>query len=309
MGAGSSFHTTPKHIRNIIKTEINEKVKPLKHKGSFAFPFHSKTKFYKINVFQSQDESSKYNDHMQEISTFSNLHYLCLPCEIKLIDNYVLTTFPLYNHDLFELHNKLTFTQLANITIDLMQVVCDLHSMGLVHGDIKPENILINKDYKPVLCDLDSLCSPQGVLRVGTEYYSPPIGLFKEAIHMGKKKDASWFEVYAMFDLFALGHTIQKLMYAKSSHNIHFQNFWQACAEILISTNLRYFYSSNNKKVRAVDLMHIMRYYNIFPSKQMKCDCLFRDEWTECDFCYKDSINDTRVAEACGNKNVVIKCG
>ena len=51
----------------------------------------------------------------------------------------------------FSKSKPLTIVQVYNIGIQLLQRVRDFHSIGYVHGDIKPCNILIGKAKTPVL--------------------------------------------------------------------------------------------------------------------------------------------------------------
>lgn len=70
--------------------------------------------------------------------------------------------------------------KLKNITLDsqrfmeeLESAVSHLHMAGLAHNDLKPSNILLNKDHMPVLIDYGS-CRPFGgrLMQGGTPGWS-----------------------------------------------------------------------------------------------------------------------------------------
>ncbi|QPG74245.1 hypothetical protein FOA43_001570 [Brettanomyces nanus] len=64
------------------------------------------------------------------------------------------------------LATKLTEREILQIMLDITQAVYAMHSLHLIHRDIKIENVLINADYHFKLCDFGSACSilsvPQG---------------------------------------------------------------------------------------------------------------------------------------------------
>lgn len=75
-----------------------------------------------------------------------------------------------------------------------------LHSMGYVHLDFKPDNLMITEDFKVKLIDFDLACErPRGVLRLkqvdGTPSYLPPEALLRN--EYGEQTDIYAFGVTA----------------------------------------------------------------------------------------------------------------
>ena len=68
------------------------------------------------------------------------------------------------------------------ITKDLAAGLKYIHSKDIIHNDIKPENIIIDKTYTPRITDFGLSCSPRPAMysipfcetRGGTPYYMPP---------------------------------------------------------------------------------------------------------------------------------------
>jgi len=88
-----------------------------------------------------------------------------------------------------------------------------LHSKGLVHKDVKPENICINQAGYPRFIDFD-ICSPQGRLTggCGTKGYSAPEALFAEK---------GWLPL-PQADIFGLAMTLLFLEDPELFYPIHF---------------------------------------------------------------------------------------
>jgi serine/threonine protein kinase len=61
-----------------------------------------------------------------------------------------------------------------NLIPALYRAVRAIHAAGYVHSDIKPENILINEDYEPILIDFGSTVRIGHAFEFGTYNYLPP---------------------------------------------------------------------------------------------------------------------------------------
>ncbi len=81
---------------------------------------------------------------------------------------------------LAERNKLLTTEQALNITRQIAGALAAAHNAGVIHRDLKPDNVLIRPDGQPVLADLGlavvaggSKLTQTGVL-IGTPYYVPP---------------------------------------------------------------------------------------------------------------------------------------
>lgn len=300
MGAGSSlYRRTPKHIRSIMKKHVHEKTKVSVVRGNFAWPFVSAKFFYKINEFKHEEDAKAFHGHLASTRKKFPTEHVCHALECTLVDNhYVLSKYHRHMGDLFELRNKLTFEQLSRVLLSLVSGLIEVHSMGVVHGDVKPENILVTHNYKAILCDLDNMEKPTQVKSIGTEYYSPPVGLFREGLAMAKSGEVTYYELYAMVDMFGVAATIQALLLNRKTRNVHRKVFWERVVQMMMETNLKYFFNDRvqQKMVRAIDCIPIMTYFNIAPVEEPTCDCSYRPEWSRgCLFCDYGSVEEIEV--------------
>lgn len=80
---------------------------------------------------------------------------------------------------LYELLGKQTTSELRETFKGLVKILCELHSLGIAHRDIKAENVILNKYRGLVLIDYDLSCSNAVACvgyNVGTlDYLSPRI--------------------------------------------------------------------------------------------------------------------------------------
>ncbi len=65
---------------------------------------------------------------------------------------------------------------------EMLDALSHLHGKGWVHGDLKPENIVLDASARPVLVDLASAVPPPGGERLGSPPYCPPEQLDKGAV-------------------------------------------------------------------------------------------------------------------------------
>jgi serine/threonine-protein kinase len=80
-------------------------------------------------------------------------------------------------------YGPLSADKAARVLADVLEALAALHAAGLCHGDLKPENVLLDADLRPVLCDFGlsvewaatgpaRLPAPGG--RPGTWHYMSP---------------------------------------------------------------------------------------------------------------------------------------
>ena len=94
-----------------------------------------------------------------------------------------------------ELHTKIIFKS-------ILEAVRFCHEHNICHRDIKLENILLDKDFNPKICDFSFACENASDLKsnLGTSGYKPP--------EVSKSKQYDGFKV----DIFCLGVTLMILV-------------------------------------------------------------------------------------------------
>jgi serine/threonine protein kinase, bacterial len=107
--------------------------------------------------------------------------------------------------------------QVRQLLIDLLPVLTYVHGKNIIHRDIKPDNIILRKDDRPVLIDFGAVKEavntaiyqpgqPQGSIVIGTPGYLPP----EQAV--GRPIFAS--------DIYSLGMTAINLLTGKSPQEL-----------------------------------------------------------------------------------------
>jgi serine/threonine protein kinase len=85
-----------------------------------------------------------------------NSPYIIKMNDIFDYNNYWFMIFPYYKTDLFTHLPNICFKpeRLIELLLGISEGLLYLHNKGYMHGDIKPENIMIDNDGKPILIDL-----------------------------------------------------------------------------------------------------------------------------------------------------------
>lgn len=85
--------------------------------------------------------------------------------------------FPYYKQDLYfyiKKKCKIPYDECINIFYKIADAVDFMHSLGLIYCDIKPENILLDKNLEPKLIDFGHLTINKSFYKKGTIYYNSP---------------------------------------------------------------------------------------------------------------------------------------
>ena len=109
-----------------------------------------------------------------------------------------------------DVHKRLTVEEIDQLMIDLLNAVSTLHAAGVLHCDLKPENVFIvrrGERYTAMIADYDDSffmdAPPAAEKIVGTpEYFSPELGLY--VVGAGTQ-DEPPAPLRAPSDIFALG--------------------------------------------------------------------------------------------------------
>lgn len=167
-----------------------------------------------ISIADVEDKNMK-KSIKREIDIISRLNH---PNIIKIQESFKLTTNEdeyyviimeyCENGDLLAHAIKHMFKseyEKKKIIYDVLDAIRYLHENGISHGDIKSENILLDSQNSPKLCDF-GFCSTSSVLgndsKNGTLYYAAP-ELFAKGKYDPKKSDiwAIGITIYSIFEL------------------------------------------------------------------------------------------------------------
>jgi serine/threonine protein kinase len=99
----------------------------------------------------------------------------------------------------------------------IVEAVNQLHQLGVVHADLKPENIIVSPDYRCKLCDFDSAGrvnesfprTPQGDLKFSFSWVAPEV--FKVYEEERKTRGRQHLSLCHEMDIFPLGLIIDLL--------------------------------------------------------------------------------------------------
>lgn len=124
--------------------------------------------------------------------------------ENKKVDNFVtraLLEMSRGNQTLKEYFKNTSIQEKLLIFLGVCTAVQDLHKLGFVHGDLKPDNVLVH-DENVLLIDFDQTQEIGNIIGQGTPYYGN-----KYLLEDGSAKP--------VFDIFSLGLILYELFYDK----------------------------------------------------------------------------------------------
>jgi serine/threonine protein kinase len=67
---------------------------------------------------------------------------------------------------------RVTHATMAQLCLGMLSALESVHSHGIVHADIKPDNIFLGVGFEPILIDLGSACVPAGAAKSSERTYS-----------------------------------------------------------------------------------------------------------------------------------------
>ena len=92
-------------------------------------------------------------------------------------DNNSCIYYRYYKYDLHEYimeHKKIKYIVCLDMFYKIIDAVDFIHSLGLIHCDIKPENILLDENLNPKLIDFGFTNVNRSFGEIGTSYYISP---------------------------------------------------------------------------------------------------------------------------------------
>lgn len=110
-------------------------------------------------------------------------------------------------------HQPFSLKRALEILLQIAYALCHLHTHGIVHGDVKPENILITETGQVKLIDF-------GIAHVLTEKNrsNAPKRLVGTPIYMSPEQLENWGNVSCQSDIYSLGIIAYELALGKITH-------------------------------------------------------------------------------------------
>lgn len=183
-------------------------------------------KVYKAKDINNQNVAIKriniknnrfYNAAKNEINALSvlNSKYVVKLRDTFRIGHYIYIVLPYYSSDLFNYIPKLIGkpNKIFKILLGISNGLFEIHSKNFLHGDIKPENIMLTSSGEPIIIDL-GLVKPTNVITInnkdtyisGTLTYLPP-EIIKNLLYTNK------------MDIWALGVLMYIMMFNREPFN------------------------------------------------------------------------------------------
>ncbi|MCB9655124.1 MAG: diguanylate cyclase [Deltaproteobacteria bacterium] len=190
--------------------------------GAFSFVYRARHG-EQLVALKIQRDRNPSNDARQrvwrEAATLARLRHPAL-CEIQTVgevDQRVYIVMEYIEGVTLAEHlatGPLTEREIRALTMPIVDALGVVHSRGLIHGDIKPRNILIDRDHRPRLIDfgLVSRSKTQEVASAafGTLLYASPeqLGILKRPVD-------------ARSDLYALGIVLYEMAIGRTPFHCH----------------------------------------------------------------------------------------
>lgn len=148
--------------------------------GSYSKVFKGKTHNNNIVAFK-KIKKNHFSVIKQEcdLLTKINSEHIIKIFDIYEKGKYYYLVLPYYKQDLFTYLPKLIGKpiNILKMLLGIAKGLFDMHNLGYMHGDIKPENIMVTEDNKPILIDLGLSRKIKNAVNyniTGTLTYLPP---------------------------------------------------------------------------------------------------------------------------------------
>ena len=189
-----------------------------------------------------------YNDFFLDLTT----EYLYLVTDyIKglTLTNFIPTLLDRYQN------NDFSYSLIFDLVLDLVDALDYVHSNGIIHGDIKPDNIMVKQEqdfYQPILIDFGLSCLVNNTIcsQRGSPLYMAP-----EAYTTGLINKKS--------DIWSLGMSFYDLVIGDPFTGIHSE---KKIKQILSNPNLTFTFNTPNADLNELLNAMLIYDYNLRPS-------------------------------------------
>ena len=194
---------------------------------------------YAIKIYSTEKKVKRFEvDDTKEIidSETTLLSYINNQSCVKMIDRIddeqnklAILVFPYIPFSLKYLidKKKLDDEHIRKMFKKIVDGICYLHANGIVHRDIKPDNIMIKKNYDPIIIDFSSAKKLEEENEMLEDSVGSPIFCSPE-IHKGDSYDGK------KADVWALGVTLYNAIFGKLpfSNDNEIGTYFEQCAKI-----------------------------------------------------------------------------
>lgn len=192
--------------------------------GAFGFPFRARRNGR--DVFVKVQRVQEYTRRvLHELSQVPATELLALPSAHEILGEHAVTVTAWESGgDLLRVLNRgCSDGRRERLMCSVLEGVHFLHSRGLVHRDLKLENVLVRNYDQCVLIDLDTCEKGTYVYVTGTANYLPPTAEVQRLAH---HQGLTRCERMVAVDLYALGKMFGKMQLA-GSQNEDAHYVWQ----------------------------------------------------------------------------------
>ena len=182
--------------------EIEEVIHETDQRGVYLVKPHHGLGQYVVHTHDFSGDAEGAQQHVDQLTRVSQIRQrnLCEITDFGINDEVVFVVMPYYGGGTFNdlLPEGLTIQRLRS----LIRAICDgldaLHRRGLFHGDLKPDNIVLDRSGTLRLIDGDYLAPKRGTIRY-SPVYAPP-------------EQALGHPLTAQCDIYALGVMVLQVL-------------------------------------------------------------------------------------------------
>lgn len=222
-------------------------------RGGNGIPYADRTHFYKIRYFKTTRAARRAQRHAYRTKYLVPGTLACHAILVERQDRMLLLKYPRYKQDLTDVLRTSSLKELDEKMVKLFECVAEVHRRGVVHGDLKPSNVLVD-DNRVVLADLDTMCRPTGKRTTFTRSYSPPTVLVRA---IENNDNYTWFEKMRLLDIYAMGK-----ISSACDMCFPYDTRWRNIADLLTNTNILRFFNAQ-KLVTMPDANHVIFNTNV----------------------------------------------